>query len=200
VVWGIGTPRTMRVHWALHELEVNYETRPIKTRTADMDALEFLAISPGKKIPAFEYGSVKMVESGAIVFYLYSSYAAIGKSIEEFAQISRWSSFALTELDATALYVLRRHRDLPAIYGDAPGAVQAAKEYFARQIDVVNTELSDGRRYIVGDDFSPADIMLVTCCDWAVAYELPLPTIVSKYHQSLAEMDSYLAARQANFP
>ena len=62
VVWGCNTPRTFRVYWALHYLGVDYEARPIKPRTNDMEQSDFLEISPGKKIPAFEHGPLRLVE------------------------------------------------------------------------------------------------------------------------------------------
>jgi len=44
-VWGIGTARTLRVHWMLAELGLPYETRPILTRSEEMSAPEFRALS-----------------------------------------------------------------------------------------------------------------------------------------------------------
>jgi len=29
IVWGAGTPRTLRAHWSMHELGLDYERRPI---------------------------------------------------------------------------------------------------------------------------------------------------------------------------
>ena len=43
-------------------------------------------------------------------------------------------SFICMELDATSLYVLRRHWSLPEIYGDSPVANKASEEYFNRMI------------------------------------------------------------------
>ena len=34
-VWGVGTPRTMRVHWMLLELGLDYECHPIQSRTGE---------------------------------------------------------------------------------------------------------------------------------------------------------------------
>jgi len=53
ILWGIGSARAFRVHWALHELGLHYETKPVRTRTPAMDTPEFQAISPRKKIPVF---------------------------------------------------------------------------------------------------------------------------------------------------
>jgi glutathione S-transferase len=32
VLWGCATPRTLRVHWALHELGLDYRCEPIQPR------------------------------------------------------------------------------------------------------------------------------------------------------------------------
>lgn len=199
VVWGCNTPRTFRVYWALHHLGLDYEARPIKPRTNDMERTDFLEISPGKKIPAFEHGPQRLVESGAIVFYLYQKCSKLLPEEQDTAAMMRWSFFSLMELDATALYVMRRHYGLPEIYGEAPVAVQSAIDYFARQIMVVDEHLSDGRAYLVGTALSPADIFLVSCCDWAVAYELALPTYVEAYLDHLHRLKSYQQARKANY-
>ncbi len=198
VVWGSGTPRTFRVLWALHELGVPYDLRRIKTRTSDMDSDEFMAVSPGKKIPALQHGSSTLVESGAIVFHLYNHFGSQEHSHTQASEILKWSFFALMELDATALYVMRRHRDLPNIYGDAPAAVSSAGEYFDRQSAVVADALSDGREFLVGSSLTAADIFIASCCGWAIAYGLSLPAAWADYHQNVTQRDAYLAASEVN--
>ena len=69
-VWGVGTPRTMRPHWALAELGLDYETREILPRSPAMESPEFLRISRRRKVPILECGDLVIGESGAIVFHL----------------------------------------------------------------------------------------------------------------------------------
>lgn len=198
VVWGSGTPRTFRVLWALHELGAAYDLQRIKTRTADMDSDEFMAVSPGKKIPALQHGSTTLVESGAIVFHLYNHFSLEEHTDRQVSEILKWSFFALMELDATALYVMRRHRDLPNIYGDAPAAVSASGEYFDRQSMVVADALSDGREFLVGHSLTAADIFMVSCCGWAIAYGLTLPAALANYYAKLSQRDGYIEASEVN--
>ena len=35
ILWGVGTSRTIRPHWALHELNLTFELRPILPRTGE---------------------------------------------------------------------------------------------------------------------------------------------------------------------
>ena len=198
IVWGSGTPRTFRVFWMLHELGLEYQVKRIRTRTADMDSDEFLAVSPGKKIPAIQHGPVTLVESGAIVFHLYHHFTPSKRNAGEMSEIMKWSFFALMELDATALYVMRRHRDLPEIYGDAPAAVASSAEYFGRQSKVIAQDLSDGREFMVGQSLTPADIFVASTCEWAVAYGLSLPDALADYHRNLSQRSAYIEAGEAN--
>ncbi len=198
-VWGIGTPRTMRVYWTLHELAITYTTRPVRTRTPDMDGAEFLTVSPGSKIPALQHGALTITESGAIIQYLFETFDPIARAPAQNATVNRWSYFALMELDATALYVIRRHRDLATVYGAAPVAVDAAKAYFKRQITVVDKVLADDRDFLAGDALSAADIHLVTCCDWAVHCALELPSAVAAYHARHRQRAAYSDAITVNY-
>ena len=199
-VWGTGTPRTFRVYWALHELGVPFAQQTVRTRTSDMDGPAFLSVSPGRKIPAFEHGKLRLTESGAIVAYLYDRFLREALPLDVRADVYRWSYFTLTEIDATALYVMRRHRDLPGIYGEAPAAVTAAADYLARQAGVVSDVLQDGREFLAGDALSPADIHLVTCCLWAQHYELPLPSALEAYQARHRARPAFRQAAASNEP
>ena len=53
-VWGLGTPRTFRVHWMLAELGLPFETREILPRHPSMHDAEFRSRSLREKIPLYE--------------------------------------------------------------------------------------------------------------------------------------------------
>ena len=130
-VWGVGTARTIRAHWMLSELGLEYETREIIPRTESMNDPAFLKVSARGKVPILEDGTLVLGESGAIVSHLADRYREHGIFAPEPATDARSRCdelclYALTELDA-ALYVIRRHEGLPHIYGEAPTATQAAR-------------------------------------------------------------------------
>lgn len=198
IVWGLGTPRTLRVYWALHELGVDYCIESIVTRTASMEREDFLQVSPGSKIPALQHAGLKLTESGAITRYLMDTFDSQQWRASERAVMNRWIFFALTELDATALYVIRRHQGLPEIYGEAPLAVSSAEAYLLRQLTVLEHGISDGRTYVLGPVFCEADIHIGTCLDWATNIGIELPTRLTAYHQQLQARPAYCAAFAAN--
>lgn len=205
ILWGIGSTRTLRAHWALTFLGLDYETRAIRTRTPAMETPEYRAVNPRGKIPTLQDGDLIMTESPAIVAYLAERYSTPDKrlmpeAIQDRALYFEWMSFISMELDATSLYVLRRHEGLPEIYGEAPEACEAARAYFDRMLNSATVRLDDGRRFLLGDDFSGVDIMLTTCLDWAVRYGFTLPEAFQAYRTRIDEHPSTAPAHQANTP
>ncbi len=203
IVWGVGTPRTLRVHWVLHELGLAYSTRAIQSRTGETQTEEFTHLNRRQKIPVLQDSELTLTESAAIIAYLAERYAhddaqLIPASSSERAHCLEWCFFALSELDATTLYVLRRHEGLPQIYGEAPMANAAARTYFRKQMRSVEHALADGRAFLVGSQFSVADIMLCSCLTWASACGIPLADTALAYSKQLTSRPAYRQANAAN--
>lgn len=204
-LWGIGTSRTLRAHWALRELGLPYETENIRPRTPLMDGEDFLAVSPDKKVPVLQDGSLTIAESPAIVMYLADRYATgstclFPETTEGRAQLFEWVSYISMEIDATSLYVLRRHFDLTETYGEAPAAVNSAREYFARMINRAVRPFRDGRPFLLGDHLSVADILLVSCFAMADKYHADLPGELQDYRSRACSRPAYESAMKANNP
>ena len=131
ILWGAGTSRTIRPHWALHELGLSYECRPILPRTGETQTAEYTALTARQKIPLLQDDGLVITESAAIVTYLSDAYGQdqnrlVPLDVKERAACLEWCFFVISELDATSLYVMRRHGDLAHIYGGAPVANEAA--------------------------------------------------------------------------
>jgi glutathione S-transferase len=204
-LWGVGTSRTVRAHWAMHELGLDYETRPIGARTGETQTVEFTALNPRQKIPLLQDGDFCIGESAAIVAYLSRTYSSKERSLipepqREYAAWLEWSFFIVTELDSTSLYVMRRHRAdaLGHIYGVAPEVVERAGEYFRRQLRHVETALADNRTYLMGNRFTSADILLTTCLEWAIAYDVGICDNAHPYLERIKQRAAYQRGKAAN--
>jgi glutathione S-transferase len=139
----------------------------------------------------------------AIVTYLGDTYGSgSGLVPEPFtrdrARYNEWASFIQMELDAHTLYVLRKHRDLAGIYGEAPAAVATAIGGFAKQVAVADEALR-GSAHLIGSKFSAADLLLVSCLDWAAAYGLELTPGLDEYRLRIRKRPAYRAAARLNF-
>ena len=205
ILWGVGSTRTLRAHWALVFLGLEYETRAILTRTPAMETPEYRAVNPRGKIPTLIDGDLTVTESPAIVAYLAERYSTperrlIPEGIEQRAFYFEWMSFISMELDATSLYVLRRHEGLPEIYGPAPEACVAARAYFERMIKAAALRLDDGRRFLLGEAFFGVDILMTSCLDLAVNYGFELPEAFAAYRARIDDEPSTILAHRANAP
>lgn len=203
-LWGVGTSRTLRAHWALIYLGLDYETQAIRTRTPAMETPAYRAVNPRGKVPTLVDGEITLTESPAIVTYLAETYAGdrrlMPTSGPDRALYLEWLSFISMELDATSLYVLRRHEGLPEIYGPAPEACATARAYFNRMLGAAALRLADGRRCLLGTDFSGVDILMTTCLDWAMRYDLALPPAFAEYRARIDDEPSFALALAANDP
>ena len=178
ILWGVGTSRTVRAHWAMHELELNYECRPILPRSGETKTPEYTKLNPRQKIPLLQDGSFIIGESAAIVTYLSRTYSTPDNSLvpddpADFARWLEWCFFIVSELDSTSLYVMRRHgtnQGLAHIYGAAPGVVEKAGEYFRHNCVMLRCRSGTDGAYLMGDRFTSADILLTTCLVWAIEY------------------------------
>lgn len=207
ILWGVGTSRTIRAHWAMRELGLTYETRAIGPRTGETKTAEYTALNPRQKIPLLQDGDFTIGESAAIVAYLSRTYSTKENSLipqtqREYAAWLEWCFFTVAELDSTSLYVMRRHRAdaLGHIYGVAPEVVAKAAEYFREQLRHVDVALADGRTFLMGDKFTSADIVMTTCLDWAIAYGVGICDNAHPYLERVTARPAYLSAKAANVP
>lgn len=205
ILWGVGTSRTIRPHWALHELGLTYEVKPIGPRSGETLTQEYTALTARQKIPLLQDQGLVMTESAAIIAYLSDAYAnesnrLVPTDARQRASCLEWCFFIISELDATSLYVMRRRQDLSEIYGESPTANKAAADYFQKQMRTVERALSDGRAFIFGNRFGAADILLSSCLTWAVRYQIPLSDLALAYNRTLTARDAYQKALQRNTP
>jgi glutathione S-transferase len=204
-LWGAGTPRSMRAHWMLAEYGLDYERRPIQSRTGETYTEEYLALNPRHKIPTLVHGPVVLAESAAIISYIARSFPApegffVPEDAARRGKLDEWCFFIMTELDAYSLYLIRRHGDLADTYGAAPVAVEAAKAYFEEQITAGISRLGVPIEFLMPEGMSVADILMGTTIDFALKRGVTVPEPLLAYHARLIARTAYLQAEKRNVP
>ena len=202
-LWGAGTLRAHRVHWALHELNLDYRCEPIQSRSGETLTATYTALNPKQKIPFLQDGEFGLSESAAILNYLFASYGDaaevyLPQTEQQRARSDEWCYFIMTELDAHSLYIIRRHGDLSAIYGETPVAVASAEQYFLKQMAAVAPRIEAADPYLFGDRLGVADILLTTCLDWALMCDFFIDAGCHTYRERTTARPAYAASLAAN--
>lgn len=158
--------RSLRVLWLLEEIGCACERQKFDLRAGTHRTPEFHAINPMEKVPALQDGETCVAESGAIFAYLVEKFPdanlapPVGDPLR--GRFWQWLFFASTNIEA-AMTERRAEIKLPET---AAGWGSAAKV-----VAVVEEQLS-ASPYILGENFSAADIMLATNLHFAIAFKL----------------------------
>ncbi len=81
-----------------------------------------------------------------------------------------------------------------------PAWSQRAGEYFRDQLRNVDVTLRDGRTYLMGDQFTTADILLTRCLTWAIDNGVGICESAEPYFARTTAREAYLAGEKANLP
>ncbi len=159
-LWYAPRTRSVLVLWLLEELGLPYELERVEFVPP---AREFFAQkTPLGKLPVIEDGDVVMCESGAIVEYLLERYGQgrlaprPGSPVR--AAYLQWLHFA----ESTAFPPLGIVVWLSVYRNEGPALaplIEDARARAAMGLDFLQRELSS-KRYLLGDEFSAADVMM----------------------------------------
>ena len=170
---GTSRSRSARSLWALEELGVNYEHLPMPTTEAKSPA--HLKLNPNGHVPVLEDDGAVVWESMAINLYLAEKY---GKNslwpVEPAARadIYKWSFFAMTEVEPHLLTLLRNRVMAPPDQRDEKAAL-AAVEALKAPLNALEGALK-GKEYLLGNNFSIADLNVAAVLSWAPMMKLDL--------------------------
>jgi glutathione S-transferase len=166
-LYGVPGSRAFRTIWMLEELGLPYENVPTHFATGDTKKPEFLALNPNGHIPTLVDDGVAYWESMAINLYLARKYdkGLQPRTLEDDCHSIQWSFWAMTEVENPLLDVLMHRLFLPAEQRD-PKAADAGVARLQAPLGVLDRQL-DGRRYVLGDAFTVADVNLASVLSWS---------------------------------
>jgi glutathione S-transferase len=162
-IWGrANSVNVQKVLWCLAELDLAYERIDAGMAFGKNDQPEYLAMNPNGRVPTLVDGDYVLWESNSIMRYLNLAYGngspIYPQAPQARAAVDRWLDWSLSTLqpvDRPVFWALVRtpveKRDMIAIQKD----VDAEAEVWR-----VPEALLGSRRYIEGDQFTIADIVL----------------------------------------
>ena len=162
--------RSVRIYWLLEELAVPYELVVVPFIPPLPPAKPFHQQTPFGKFPAIEDGSVTMFESGAILEYILERYGngrlAPAPGSPQRGPFLQWVHFAegtaFPGLGNLAWHMFKNDAD------SMPDAIADYRGWATAALDLLEQTLS-GKEYLLGADFSGADIMIgytLQCAKW----------------------------------
>jgi glutathione S-transferase len=165
--------RSIRVRWTLQELEVEFEATTVNLTSGEHQSSEFLKLNPAGKVPVLVDDDLILTESVAIVLYLAEKYHHKGlmpTDLNQRAQVNRWLLFTVTELEQP-LWRIARHTTLYPKHLRLPAEVPLARQDFINVAAVMENYIQ-GRKFMVGDTLTVADIIAAHTLDWANEVQL----------------------------
>ncbi len=175
-IYGYPNTRATRITWMMEELGQEYTYSLVDFTKNGAQAPDFLAINPAGKIPAVRDDDLLLTESAAIITHLGDKFenrvlVPAAGTIER-AKYNQWCYFTLSELEQP-LWTMGKHRfAIPKQYRVKEIFPTAAWE-FQKALDLLSRGLAD-QHYILGQQFSAADILLTQTLLWGLSFEQPI--------------------------
>jgi len=164
--------RAQRVLWLLEELGVPYSHESVNQMAGESRTPEFYKLNPNGRVPVLTDGDLVLWETIAINYYIAAKY---GKGslwpddVAEQAQIMHWSLWVTNELELSLQNYLRHAIFYPEDKR-RPELVRDALETYPVAMRVLNSHLK-GREYLVGDQFTLADLNVASMLGLLDAYD-----------------------------
>ena len=189
IYWAPQT-RSTRALWMLEEIGIDYEKELIDIRSPDRkDPAEFRAASPMGKVPAIVDGEVAMSESAAICLYVADRYSpgVLAPTIDDprRGKFLYWLMYtpAVVEPCMSEKFSQAESNRFRSGWGD-----------FDLMIDTWDSAL-EGREWILGDQFTAADIMLGSSAVFLRMFDmLPDTRNIGAYAERALARPAYKAA------
>lgn len=175
-VYGYPKTRTNRVTWMLEELGVEYKFHFVDLMNGEGRSEQYLSINPAGKVPSLKDDELVLTESAAILTYLGDKYGNApliptpGSSKR--GAHDQWLCFAIAELEQP-LWTVGKHKfALPKERRVAEIFETAAWE-FQQALALLSAGLGEND-YILGADFSAADILIGHTLFWGLSFKQPI--------------------------
>ena len=187
---------SLAVHMTLREANLPFELVAAPTKTHQLaDGTDYYSINPLGYVPMLELDDgVRLTEGPAIVQYIADqvpekSLAPANGTVAR-AQMQGWLNFSSSEL----------HKGFAPLFNPATPAdykpMVTAK--LISRLQWVDTQLA-GKQYLLGDDFSVADLYLFNVTNWAplVKVDISGMTNIAAFRERIKTRPAVLAAMKA---
>jgi glutathione S-transferase len=161
--------RAGRPRWMLEEVGAPYELVRLDLSKGDHKKPEYMKIHPHGAVPALVDGDLALFESAAICAYLADKFPekrlAPPVGTPERGLYSQWIVYAMATMEPPVLKVFLNTRFLPE-EKRSPAAVEEGKTQWQQVGRTLEAALA-GKSYLVGDQFTAADLVVASIAGWS---------------------------------
>jgi glutathione S-transferase len=172
-LYGSSKTRALRCLWALEETGLDYQHISLDPKTGEHKSGEYRELIKTGKVPLLVDGDLQLFESSAICVYTAkkakSEQLWPSSNLHSEALAQQWLSFALQELDPY-LWISFLHSQILPEKHRVTDILPFCHSYLQRSLRVVDEHLQK-QSYLLGDEFSLADILVGHCLMWAGAID-----------------------------
>lgn len=192
--------RSSRVRWLLGELGIEHDVEQVNVFVGEGRRPEYQKVHPHGFVPALEVDGQVLIESSAICMYLADRYAEAKLAPEpgtlERGKYYEWMVYVPATADPVCETVMFHTMFLPEAKR-IPQLVERAKKTWSTKIEPRYTEALSRSRYVLGDAFSAADILVASSLAWAqMAGMLSDDPAVGKYLAEMTSRPAFVMAHQ----
>ncbi len=160
--------RSVRPRWMLEEIGQPYELVTLSIPAGEHKKPEYLKVNPNGTVPTLVDGDLVLYESAAICQYLADKFPdkrlvpAVGTPAR--ALYYQWIHYAMSTIEPPAVTIFV-HTMMKPEAERIPVLVDEARTQLAAAIKVIDAALA-GREYLLGSQFSAADVMVGSTLNW----------------------------------
>lgn len=185
--------RAANAVWMLEEVGAPYALHHVDVTAGEHKSPELVARNPMGKLPVLTDGEVVVTESAAIGLYLADRYSMgrLAPTPDDPARGTylRWSLFAPSVIEPGSMAKLQ---------GWDADARSAGWGAYDTMLEAMASALED-RRFILGDDFSMADVIFGGTIRYMLQFQMiPSLPVFQQYAQRLAERPALHRAKAKN--
>ncbi|MCB2096031.1 MAG: glutathione S-transferase family protein [Parvularculaceae bacterium] len=196
--------RSVRAKWALHETVGDaFEVAIVNLYAGDQFHPDYVAKNPSHNVPLLEVTfsngeTLFMRESAAIVAWLADTFpekhlAPPADDVRARADYLQILNYGASPMDMM-LWQIRVHDDLLAASLRDERTSARYRGKFRTEVEPQLTARLEKGRFICGDEFTAADIVIGYNIGWASAYGLCASEIFGRYRSELMKRPAFLAA------
>jgi glutathione S-transferase len=174
--------------WLCRELGIPFENVPVAFSDPGSQSAAFVAANPSRKIPVIDEDGFCLSESMAINLYLAKKHRSplLPTELQGEAKVLQWSFWVVSEVEKPLLQAMFQRMKPPADPAVAkyfrdrnplnPEVERLAIESLQKPLAYLHGHLQ-GRDYLLGNEFTLADLNVAAVLAWAFAARMDFDAI-----------------------